>query len=585
MTFTIETVLGTSSELPEDTLLLQHMPHLSRKKPKITITNSSDIIRAKAIEGYIESEKYLVIEIPENIEDILMQSYAGDEFEAAVDYIAKKEKDIEIHNLKERKKLQDWELSESERFEGWQRREKEKKENYELELEIRKESIAQQQQLEKLSKGPYAIFRALEVKGKPVKSFIDLYEKNKRLNDFRVGLLEKLLKQIGIDEEVVLYDIKSLMQGSDTIDFDGTMKYLSDKTGIELPKPGKIQTFEDISLPEPDPKPNKQPAPELNIKEVPPLLNELEDIIKYAYMGKTFESLALSEEAWEESGLDPTSIYDAVRHDILHLRGNYASVRVKGKGKQPTGLTFVELDPNDLKSLKQRIPTELNSFFVRPAELAEDSYTLSVMLYGIVTNHLEGKNQNYKDILEQENSIFLKRKMYTQLIGRDGPLIENLFPNISGLDYTENLENVYLQISKEAVDVANLSLNELQGNGMFQATKLGVPVVDLIDTISHIFDSVPEPVYSLRWKIDHRNYIEHEKRSFLDNRPTPGSKLTYLGLKKLKDLENGIDKTTEEINEIKVNLGSLAEGLKILGGKTNPEIAYKTIVTYGLEKK
>lgn len=301
---TIETVLGSSQELDNNSIVYHMVEKTARKVPVITANFLTNVKGC-----------YVVAEAPENLVQIITDAVAGTEKGLANLYV--------------------------EELEAWNSKQMEILEEYKLEQEIHGEAARK--------KPVELIFDALERKGKAVGALRTQYRQLGKLSGLRTEFLLKFLSQAGINDELIHEDVKAMLNKSELLDEDRTWNVLVNRLGVKAPLPEK-------------------PAPEIKLKDVPQLIGELEAVVIAAFKMQPLEGIEVSSSVWAELGIDLSSVYSKVAESFLRLNNNYFLVKTTGIGQADGSVKVVELDrsknglkngtPRQLRG-NLRLPTEI----------------------------------------------------------------------------------------------------------------------------------------------------------------------------------------------------------------------------------
>lgn len=575
MSITLETIVG-DAVVDENSLIYLQVE--KARKPTITVNYARNVSRG-----------YVVIETPEDIERFLMDNFARDEKVLASVYMMEEEERVKEHNERERQKIPDWEKTretlirewqerENHRIPDWEESESQRRAEYGLGLAIRQEDA------ERASLG-YAglVFDALERRGKRMYTIRTQYQRQWFLSDLRRNWLRKFLSQEGVQDNAI-EDIVNLAMSKDAVLKEGLRGILVEKLGVEFPKAElkePLPPYEPEPMPEPEPQPKPEPRPEITIKEVPSLLQELESVVLAGYKGLSLEGLNLTQQAWNDIGIVPQEIYNRIRENAKFLNGRYMLARVVGGNGDIGSLTLVELDTNQNRGLNQRIPRSLRNYFQRPSDIVEDAYMLSAILYSIITDYLSG-DEKAVNIIKSEKRSFLQRAIYKKVIGRESSIISNLFPEHYGAGYSEEDARKYEEIAGRVDDALKNGLLGGEDSTFYRAAKMGVPVTELVGTIRHLIDSVPEELFRLRHLNDR---INGARKELLDiQRSYDSGKILLPGGTQLRDyLQDQFSNDSREREELLPQLGSLVEGSTNYGSRFNESV--KLVNAYGLGKE
>ena len=129
-------------------------------------------------------------------------------------------------------------------------------------------------------------------------------------------MLIKMLSQEGINEEYFLEDIRAIVENRELLDEDRTWLLLEEHLGVIIPEVSTPKIAEYLTPPIAEPRPIEDTRPEITLKEVTPLFDELESVVSAAYKGNRMEGINITQKAWEEAGIDTEEVYAKVRKDI-----------------------------------------------------------------------------------------------------------------------------------------------------------------------------------------------------------------------------------------------------------------------------
>jgi len=573
MPITLETVLGSTNIVDEDRLLYVHIDKLNGNGPAITSNFARSV-----------NSGYVVVEVPEEIEQFLLNTFTKDEQDLVSVYVLEEKELVEEHNRKERQKIENWKNREKQKIDDWESIEKQKAEEYELETAIIEEETQQEKaQLEQASKSPYLIFDALESRGHNVGTYRSQYEQRGHLTPVRSKMIVTQLNQEGINDEYLLEDVIALVENRGLLDEDRTWLLLEEQLGIIIPTVASPQILEYPTLPTPEPRPKTEPRPEIIIKEVTPLLEELENVVLGAYRGLSLKDLNLTPHAWKDVGIIPEEIYAKVRKDFKILNDQYMLVKVVGNGNGDTGsLTLAELDINQKKGLNQRITKSLRRYFHKPADLVEDTYILFIALYGVTRDFLSDDEEAVK-ILKSEKRSYLQKAIYEKLFGGVNSIMNNLFPEQYGANNNEQDARKYKEIAERVDSALKDGLMGGENSVSYVVADMGAPVTDLVDTITQLTELIPEEIFKLRYFSDQVRRTRKQLNEMLKNQDN-GNRLTSSGMGWRDHLQSKHDYALEERDRLIPQFDSLVEGSAKWGTRLNPKETIKSINSYGLGK-
>ena len=583
MSVTLETILGNTEELDESSVIYVQVNSLSGKKPMVTANFARNV-----------SMGYVVVEAPENIERFLMDNFAEDEQDLMSVYSMEEEERVEDHNKREIQKIEGWEKNrdslitgwrerESRRIPDWEERERKRHEEYDLEIEIKQEE-AERAALS------YAdlIFEALESKGVQISAMRRQYNKDDYLSDLRQGWLRTFLSNQNIQDKNVIEDIVNLTRSRDPVLKEGLREILVEQLGVVFPEVKPLEPlppYEPESVPESEPKSKPGPQPEINLIEPILLQKELESVVLAAYNGRSFEDINLTQQAWDSTGISPQQIYNIVSERTRYLNSKYMLVRVVGNGNGNIGsLTLSELDANDKKGLRQKMPQLLKNSgnFRRPADILEDAFYLSVVLHIMVEEYFSGDEET-RGILESKKLPVLGKTIYEKIVG-EGSMSDNVFHlGFSVDDVSKGETEKYEDIANRANNAIKEGLLDTEDNDAYRAAKMNVPVTKLVETIRYLIDSVPPELVRLRYLNTHIGWAKKELADMRKNLDG-GKRLTEKGREQRDYLQKEYDTADMEKKNLLPQLGSLTEGSGSWNIKksVDPDKAIERVNTYGL---
>lgn len=465
----LETILGNTKPVHPDSLIYVEVAG-------VLITDAERPAKPPIITANFEraAKGYVVIEVPEDIER-LFGRVAGEERELIAEYIF----DIELANENAGRALK----------------------NYEEEQEV-----LQGLTFEENFVGLF--LDALARDGKKVGPTKGIYSSLGYLPDMRITHLMMALDSYGFSEDQTLKsDVEKMLRRN-----GGEPVNLTDQQGLVDKLVGRIG----MVIPRDNP-------PEAEIKKIPPLLEELDNIVSAAYRGEQLQGISLTMEAWQDIGINPEETYQKARGSFKKLAGPHMLVKINGTtGKADGSLKLPQLITNP--------PKILRGHFRRPAELADDAYALSYLVGEEINDYLERdeKGKIIGDAIAEEKKPFLGRAIFAGMLQRSTALTSWIFPNWYALVISDKepaakssfverysiFQNWYrTNVSKDelkryediAAEVVDLIIGSFADRGIVIAQEgTGVPVrhIDdlqqLIGNIRSLVDAVPEELYEIR---------------------------------------------------------------------------------------
>ena len=444
MSITLETVLGTTKPLDPNAVTVNRVGNLENSEnngPLSTANFARNLWTAGESNGYnaIEAEeisRYTVINRPENLGQILLDTHVKDEQEIVSVYLMEEKERVENYNKGEWQRIKDWEKScerlerllaewqerENRRIPDWEKRERNRREEYNLELAIR------QEEAEKASSS-YAkfVFDALESKGVRIDAIRTQYLQQGYLSDLRQGWLRKFLSRHGIQDKKVIEDIVNLTMTKDAVLKEGLREILVEQLGVVFPEVKPLELlplYEPEPIPKPEPKPYLGPRPEISLIEAVPLQKELEAVVMSPYNRQSLESLNLTQDAWDAAGISPQEVRNKAIKDIIPLNDQHLLARVVGKSEKESGnLNLVQIISG--------APKVLRPYFRRPAEIAYDAYALGGVIFRPIHDYFKEDEEGKKIIrgIGIEKQPFLERAIVEKMLNRATPLASVMFPN------------------------------------------------------------------------------------------------------------------------------------------------------------
>jgi len=435
------------------------------------------------------------------------------------------------------RKTDEWELKEKQNNDDWELKELQKREEYDFEAEMLQEDAERA-----ATSYQELIFDALENRGKPVGAFRSQYARNEGfLRDHSIKNLKLFLTREGVTDEGVLEDVDASLRNEDHNLKDSTKAALEEKLGLVRPRVvplDPLPLYEPLPKPEPEPSPTFDPHPELNILEVPPLLEELKAVIMLPYNGHTLEGLNLTQHAWDAAGINPQEVHGSLREDVIPLADKHLLVKVVGKSESESGnLNLVKIMSN--------APSVLRPYLQSAAEVAYDAHILAGMIYEEVKNYFEKdvEGQRIVNRVSVEKRPFFRRAIVEEMIGRKSSLTHIMFPNLFGLIkvesephkakyFRENLRTVdgkplspnqdwyathvtqseldhYKTVAKDVVPKIMEAFDSVQYSAISYDGKTRKNITDLgeiIDTVRDLIYAVPREFFELMEAYENRGY-------------------------------------------------------------------------------
>lgn len=466
---------------------------------------------------------YVVAEVPENLEQLISETIVKEEYENVWFYV----EEIKEWNEKERRKL----------------------EEYELEQGIREEDVR---------KDPIElIFDALRDKDHEVGALRTSY-RNKKWTSLRTTWLLKMLEQEGLSGEYFQEDIKAMLENGELLDEEGAWKILKEQLGVKVP----------TSKP-----------PEIEIKEVPPLLEELESIVSAAYNGVSLEEINLTQQVWDATGINLQEVYNKVNEGVRRLNSQYMLVKVVANSNDNVdNLTLVELGTDQKSGLKQNVPKQLRSYFRRPADIAYDAYVLSLLLDHIIHNDLSTYEEAVS-VLNSEKAVFMERVIFEKIVGRKTSLIANVYPNLDDVSINEEETKKYRSLA----NILNRGIKKalLNGNVIYKSTNITFQLTELIDTIRYLIDFVPEELYRLKNANDSVNWAK-KNIATIKKIEGEGKRLNKYAMQQRDFAPKVLDNAIKERQRVVQYLGILREGSGNLQISMDTKEAFKRLSVYGI---
>lgn len=558
MSITLETIAGNTV----DGNSLINVQVERTRKPAFTVYYAKNV-----------SSGYVVAEAPENINEFLISNFAKDEQELATVYMSEEEDRVKEHNERGRQKIPDWEKMretlirewrerENRRIPDWEERERNRREEYDLERAIRQEDT------ERASLG-YAglVFDALERRGRQIDPIRTWYRKNGRLSPLRQEWLRKFLFQEGVQDNII-EDIVNLTISKDAVLKEGLRGILVEQLGVVFPEVKPLELlppYQPEPIPEPEPRPNIGQRPEITMKEVPPLLQELESVVLTAYKGEALESLNLTQQAWDDVGIVPREIYGRIRENVRFLNSQYMFVAVVFGGNKTSPSSINLVIPDDTgKGLKLSEPKGLRGHFIRPTELVEDAYALSLLLWPKINSYLhehEKDNEVFSNAKTREDVQLLARTIYKAILGRTTPLITNVFPELTESSVSEDKLSKYENLAqrvKSAFEKGLLDAHDIP----YEGKNSKVSANELAYTIKYLVDLLPEELFELRYQTTIMNWAERTVRNMPLRDYERRMKLNTIGIQYVESVKVVGSSAEDKTGSLTLELGIMAEGRK-----------------------
>lgn len=505
---TLETSLGSSQELGEDTIVYVQV----EKAAKAVITAN---FAANVRHGYV------VAKAPSNIIQLILETLIREERDAAELYVL----ELEEHNERERRRL----------------------EEYELEQQIREEE-AKKSPLELVLDG-------LVRSGLSVGPMLSTYRENGFLFEAQRERLLKLLQIRGADDDI-LTDLREIVEGRQMLDDERTWKTLVGQWNVRVPQP--------------DTEP-----PKAETKSVPPILEELEGVVRAAYGGHGIEGLALSHSAWQEIGISPSSIYHKVRESVVPLNSQAVLVKVNGKGESEGSVELLTLD-NKKGGLRSGTPQHLRSRLRLPTELVEDFYRLSIVMAQYCDSELERRYPETAK-LWRNNRLGMATIIFERLLHGNAKVAASLYHDVDmqRLDEFRKKFGHIAEAITSGIEEGEGNFNYDLGNGM------RIRAAELREVVNYLAGLLPEGLYLLR----QAQKVMHAANNDLKDSETArerGMVFSNDNLRTLGVIRTRFEASKNSRREILASLSYLAESAGKWLDKMPVEPDVKTLEFYGL---
>ncbi len=426
-------------------------------------------------------------------------------------------------------------------------REKRRLEEYELEQQI-KEEEAKKSPLELVLDG---FVRS----GLPVRPMLSTYREKGLLFEAQRERLLKLL-QIRRADDDFLTDLREIVEGRQMLDEERTWKTLVEQWNVRMPQP--------------DTEP-----PNVETKSVPPILEELEGVVRAAYGGQGIEGLALSHSAWQEIGINPSSIYQKVRESVVPLNTQAVLVKVTGKGKSGGSVELLTLDKKK-SGLRNGTPQHLRSRLRLPTELVDDFYRLSIVMAQSYASELERRYPETTK-LERNNGLGMATIISERLLHGNAKVAASLYPdvNVRRLDeFREKFGHIAEAITS-SIEGGEESFNYDLGNAR------RIQAAELREVVNYLASLLPEKLYFLRQAQTVMHTANKEIKNFEKARER-GMPFSSGASRTLEVTRNRFEASMSSHKELSVSLSYLAEGANKWPDKMPIELNVRTLEFYGL---
>ncbi len=455
---------------------------------------------------------YILLEAPINPFSLILNTVATEEKNKIADYARK--------------------------IEDWNKKERDNLDEYWLEQEITEEE-ARKAPLDRILEG-------MANSGAHVGPMRATLKQQGSLYPNQAETLLRLLRLRGITAESALTELREAITSGKALGQE-TWKLLADKFQI------KIQTV---------------PPPQLDLKEMPPLMKELEDVVRKAYAGEELHGPSLNRQAWAAADMSPEAVYDRITQNVSLVAGQYLLLEVLGTSEKEGTLKAAQLISNP--------PKVLRPYFMRPTQVADDAFSLAaVVQHEVQTYYRKNPGSKKFRIVPKDEEMFYFRAIFEALFGKT-PLNENL---LRGLNIPEHviigMMPKYAAAARQARDV--IAAGELDKDPLsFEGVTMAKPLIEVANCVRGLVGVIPPEVYEARTA---QFFIDYAKRKESTTPKSPFNRDFIEGLRKKADSYRA------RLPSLTAKLGhSLAKDVTGFELRIHDATAASTLLRYGFVK-
>ena len=232
------------------------------------------------------------------------------------------------------------------------------------------------------------------------------------------------------------------------------------------------------------------------------------------------------------------------------------------------------------RSLKSCLPKELQSYFIRPADVVMVVRDLSGVVTRAVDYHVR-VDAEFGYSLSEKDAVFLIREIYSTLSGIDKQVIDDIFPDRYLDDVADRKIVRFKQIALDMLSIAEKGAGKAYydaeaGKGVF-----GVKLAEVMVVITNLSRAVPVELFDLlrcESVIGHGKNYDKVAGRISDKKQT----LNEMGKKELEHARGLLESALREKDGIVAHLGLIAEGYGSWGPITNIQHMMETLKSYGL---